>query len=90
MRHNHIFIYIVGALFVALTVLFLFFPRSTFSQTERRELKKFPPLTTDSLAKGLFTQSVSDWFSDSGPYRDEFMTASMMVKDLISMKKCSP
>ena len=90
MRHNHIFIYIVGALFVALTVLFLFFPRSTFSQTERRELKKFPPLTTDSLAKGLFTQSVSDWFSDSGPYRDEFMTASLMVKDLISMKIGAP
>lgn len=90
MRHNLIFIYIIGALFVALTVLFLFFPKSTFSETERRELKQFPPFTADSLAAGQFTQSVSEWFSDSGPYRDEFMTASLMVKDLIAMRVGAP
>lgn len=89
MRHN-IFIGTVALLFVGMTILFLFFPRSTFSEMERRELKTFPAFTADSLKSGDFTTAVSEWFSDSGPYRDKFMTAHLMLKEWFGWRSNDP
>ena len=81
MKRTYTYLIIVLALYAAFTVLFTLFPRSTFSELEKRELATFPELSLDSLAKGLFTNSVSQWFSDSEPYRDKFMAMSMLFSD---------
>lgn len=78
-RHNT-YTYFIGLLVFALAVIFNFFPRSKYSELEKRELKTFPEFTWDKLSSGKFTSEVSSWFSDSEPYRDEFMTLSMQIK----------
>lgn len=80
MIRHYIFLIFIGLLFGALAFIFLFFPRPTFSELERRELKKAPDFSFASLFDGSYTAGLSSWFSDSQPFRDEFMTLSMTVK----------
>ena len=85
MRFSKSYLIIFGLLFAAFVVVFNTFPRSTFSELEKRELAKFPELTTEKLINGSFTSEVSSWFSDSEPFRDRFMWLSMQVKDYIRL-----
>ena len=78
-----LFIVLVGLLFGGFTVLFNFFPRSTVSELEKRDLAKFPTYSGEKLADGSFAKEISLWFSDSEPYRDFFISMSMGLKDLI-------
>ena len=83
MRFNKAYILLFGLLFAAFAVVFNTFPRSTFSELEKRELAVFPKFTPEKFFDGSFTSEVSSWFSDSEPFRDHFMWLSMQVKDLI-------
>ena len=85
MRFSKAYILLFGLLFAAFAVVFNTFPRSTFSELEKRELAVFPEFTTEKLFDGSFTNEVSSWFSDSEPFRDRFMWLSMQVKDLIRL-----
>ena len=58
------------------------FPRSTESITEKRELKEFPELTADSYFSGEFTEGVSEWFSDTVPFRDDLTNMSTSLREL--------
>lgn len=80
MIRHYIYLIIIGALFLGLAIIFLFFPRSTFSELERRELKSAPEFSFEKLKNGSYTAEVSAWFSDSEPFRDDFMTLSMNLK----------
>lgn len=75
MKHDKIFLAVTGLIFAALLVLFLCFPRSTYSEVERRELSEFPEFSIERLKDGSFTADVSRWFSDTEPFRDQFMEA---------------
>lgn len=85
MRRSQIFLFLVGTLFIALTLLFLFFPRPTFSELERRELSRFPEFTTAKLVAGDYTREISSWFSDTQPFRDHFLGFAMELKDFIAL-----
>lgn len=89
MKRDYIFLFITGAIFLTLAVVFLFFPRSTFSQLERRELKTPPDFSLSSLLDGSYMAEVSSWFSDSQPFRDEFMTLSMTIKKGMALTRGS-
>lgn len=82
---NVLYIAIVGIVFAAFAIVFDFFPRSTVSELEKRELATFPEFTAERLFDGSFTSDVSQWFSDSEPYRDDLMSLSMNVKDIIRL-----
>ena len=79
MKHT---IYLIAILLTALGMfVFLnFFPRSTVSSLERRELKAFPTFSMEALRSGEYTTSVSSWYSDTEPYRDYWMAMSMDLK----------
>ncbi len=85
MKYSIIYIAIVSAAFVGLTIVFATFPRSTYSELEKRDLATFPEWSTAALLSGDFTKDVSAWFSDSEPYRDFFMTQSMKIKDYMKL-----
>lgn len=89
MLRHYIFLTITGLIFAALAVVFLFFPRSTFSELERRELKTPPDFTFAKLIDGSYTSEVSSWFSDSQPFRDKFMTLSMTLKKNMALSRGS-
>lgn len=87
MKYAKPFLFVVLSVFLALTILFNFFPRSRFSELEKRELATFPIFDFDKLRTGQYTKEVSTWFSDSEPYRDRFMTLSLLFKDKLGMPK---
>ncbi len=87
MKYAHIFLVVIGGLFLAMTVVFLCFPRQTFSEVERRELKTPPEFSFAGLFDGSYTAEVSAWFSDSQPFRDEFMTLSMTIKKKMALQR---
>lgn len=77
---SKMYLAITGIVFSALTIVFVFFPRSVYSELEKRDLKEFPDIMDYQGRAGEFTSAVSSWFSDTEPYRDEFMTLSMNIR----------
>lgn len=85
-KTSGIYVALILAVVLALTALFNFLPRSRYSELERRELKLVPEFSLKSLRDGLFTDELSAWYSDSEPFRDDFMYLSMLFKDAIGIK----
>lgn len=81
------FLIVVGVVFSALASVFLFLPRSEYSELERRELAKFPVFSVERLKDGSFTRDVSHWFSDSEPFRDRFMSFHISFKDYMAYRR---
>ena len=78
-----LYIWIVSLAFVALAGVILLMPRSEYSELEKRELAELPEMTEEGVKDGSYMKALSAWFSDTEPYRDEFMAASMKVRDAI-------
>lgn len=72
--------------FEAIGLAMLIFPRSTYSESERRELEKFPELTAKSYFDGEFTAGISSWFSDTVPYRDDLTEMSVALRELSGVR----
>ena len=70
------YVIITTAAFAVMFVVLNFFPRSTFSERERRDLAHFPEFETSTLTDGSYTRDISHWYSDSEPFRDGFLTVS--------------
>ena len=86
MRHNRILVAFVTVMMTAFVVVFCTLPRSTYSELERRDLLRFPEFSWGGLRDGSFTQGISNWFSDSEPFRDVLMRGSMELKSLMAFK----
>lgn len=76
---NLLYLAITGAFFTSIFILFLFLPRPTFSELERRDLKSFPDF--EEYEFSAYPSAISEWFSDSQPYRDHFLTMSMGLRN---------
>ena len=81
-----VFTLAIALVYLAFTAGFNFLPRSVYSELEKRELKRFPTFTVDSLADGSFTAAISSWYSDTEPYRDTLMFLSMQFRDLLGIR----
>ncbi len=79
--YSAVYLTLLSIVFCAGVLVFNFFPRSTVSQLEKRELAHFPTFNFEKLMSGTYTKEISAWFSDSEPYRDELMQMSMGIKD---------
>ena len=77
------YIIIVGIAFAIMTAVFVFFPRTKYSELEKRDLAEFPDVSdVENIKKNpaKFTAAISSWFSDTEPYRDDLMTLSMSIR----------
>ena len=86
MNKHTVYLSVIGTLFAGLAIVFCFFPRSKFSEVEKRELAEFPDFKWDKLWSGDYAKELGAWFSDSEPYRDKFMTASLTFQDKIALR----
>lgn len=86
MKQNKIYVILITVVFGVFALVFDTFPRPRYSELEKRDLAVFPHFSTDSLWSGDFAEAVSAWFSDSQPYRDRFITFSMMLEDWAKLK----
>lgn len=82
---NKTFICIFSIVFLTMAGVFATFPRSTFSELERRELATVPEFSVDKLKDGTYAKEISEWFSDSEPFRDQLMTLSMGLKQHLAL-----
>ena len=86
MKKYIVYITLMVTVIAAFVVVLNFFPRSEYSELERRELSKRPAFTFESLTSGEFTKGISSWYSDTEPFRDVFMTLSMQVRQLRALQ----
>lgn len=83
--HHKIFIFLISLLFLSLAVVFCAFPRSSYSELERRDLAEFPSFNLEDVKSGKWMNDMQTWFSDTEPFRDEFMTVNMAIKDQLAL-----
>lgn len=81
-----IYVVITMTLFAAVGLSMLIFPRSTESELEKRELAKFPKFSFGTFSSGEFTQSLSTYFSDTVPFRDDLMVISSMIRNMTGFR----
>ncbi len=67
------------------TFSFDFVHRETFSESEKRELAKFPDFSVEALASGDYFDDINLWFSDTFPFRDTLIKASSTVKKCLGI-----
>lgn len=81
---NILYLVMTGGFFLTLFIVFIFLPRPAYSELEKRELGGFPKFEEykDNLAG--YTADISNWFSNTQPHRDDFLTMSMNLRN--SMK----
>lgn len=61
-------------LFVGMIVSLIIPLRPTFSETEKRELAKFPEFNVQALVKGTYFADIDTWFADTFPFRESLTT----------------
>ncbi len=76
----------IAVLFVAALLIVLFmgvFPRSSGrSGTETRMLTEFPDFTCDAYFSGEYTATITEWFTDTVPYRDTLLDIASGIRNL--------
>lgn len=87
MEQKNIFNKIMIVLFCTVMVLgFLlglaFFLRPERSESEKRELTKFPAFTVETFLSGAYTEQISTWFADTFPFREGLISANDFVMSL--------
>lgn len=59
------------------TVISLILPiRPSFSESEKRELAKFPEFSMEALLEGEYFAQIDTWFADTFPFREFLTTAN--------------
>lgn len=72
-RSAQVMIFIV--VLFAVAIISLIIPlRPTTSETEKRELTKFPSFSFESLMDGSFFSGIDLWFSDTFPFRETLIS----------------
>lgn len=80
-----LYLIITGVFFLVLFIIFLFLPRPTYSELEKRDLTGFPNYSNHTGNLSGYTASISDWFSNTQPFRDHFLTMSMDLRDKMKL-----
>lgn len=71
----------------ALTVTGLIIPlRPTYSESEKRELAKFPEFSFESFFNGSYFRGIGDWYSDTYPGREGLVSLNAKIKGLYGIK----
>ncbi len=65
------------------TVCFIIPLRPTVSETEKRELAKFPEFSFSAFADGSYFTDISTWFSDTVPFRDSLMNINSKIQNFL-------
>lgn len=85
MKSSRLIVALLTLLLVGYAVVFDCLPRSQYSELERRELQTFPVFSWQRLWSGDYTSEVSQWFSDTEPFRDFFMAQSMRFRSWMAL-----
>ena len=74
-------LFLMAALSLALPL------RPAVSETEKRELAKFPDFTLTALLDGSYFSDISLWFSDTVPFRDTFVSLNSKIQNFLGTSR---
>ena len=60
--------------------------RPTVSDSEKRELTKFPKPTVETFFNGEFFSEISTWYADTYPFRENLTSANAKLKNMYGIK----
>lgn len=60
--------------------------RPSYSETEKRELAKFPEFTVSAFFNGSYFREIGDWYSDTFPSREGLVSLNSSIKGLYGIK----
>jgi len=66
--------------------ILVFAPRPVTSETERRDLTKFPKFSFSTLTSGEYARQIGLFFSDSVPLRETLTSASLRIKNIMGVR----
>ncbi len=73
-KKEHIIIVSFFCSFLAIMFfLYIFLPKTDFSELEKRYLNEFPEITKDTVASGEFGNNLESYMADHMPFRDFFV-----------------
>ncbi len=77
---------IVLTIWIAAAILAIF-PvfRGSYSEVEKRDLKKFPKFSWSTFASGDYFDEINLWFSDTFPLRDGFVSLNTKVTNMFGI-----
>lgn len=81
------FVSSVVGIFTLAALCLIILPRTNYSETERRELTKYPEFTMEEYFSGEYAETVSKWFSDTVPQRDAIMEISAAIQKIKGFKQ---
>lgn len=61
--------------------------RPSYSEVEKRDLKKFPKFSFSALVSGDYFDEINLWFSDTFPMRDGFVSLNTKVTNTFGINK---
>ena len=76
----------VAVLCIGFLLGLCWFIRPAESETEKRELTKFPTFTVESFLSGEFTDQVSLWYADTFPGREGLIKAYHGIESLFGLR----
>lgn len=74
----------IGSFIIILTVLgflSIALPKPTVSEVEKRNLAKMPSFSVQALLSGNYTRDISAFYSDTFPFRDQFVAVANRFKE---------
>ncbi len=69
-------------LYLSTIIAFIIPLRPTYSETEKRNLTKFPEFSSKALLSGDYFADISTWFSDTFPFREQLTRVNTQLKSL--------
>ena len=75
-----------AAMLLAAVVGLLFFLRPSVSESEKRELTKFPTLTWESLSSGEYFAKITTWYADTYPGREGLIHVNQWIHSLFGIR----
>ena len=82
MKWKELYITACALFFMTVAVILAFGERSSYSESERRELAVFPDFSFESLADGSFTAGINAWYADTVPCRELLTKAALKLNEL--------
>lgn len=70
----------ICAIFMMIFFVLLVFDHPTKSESENRELEKFPKFSFEALKSGEFTMGLSSYFNDTVPFRESLVSVNSKIK----------
>ncbi len=73
----------IAVVLIITSVCFIIPLRPSVSETEKRELAKFPEFSITALMDGSYFSDISTWFSDTVPFRDTIMGLNSKIQNFL-------